>query len=386
MTPRPTLRAAVLAFRMLRRQPVRVLLSTGGLAVAVFLLCAERAVHDAVRDATDRSERDTRLVVFRENRFCPFTSRLPERYADAIGGLDGVSRVVPVQVTVSNCRASLDVVVFRGIRTEDARGPLAARLGAPADELALLASRGDAAIVGRSLAERRGLRVGDRFIAAGITTTIVAIADATEGQDRNTAFVELGFLQLASGGVQGGEVTQFEVEVERPELLGPVAEAIDRRFATDAAPTSTRPAREFTARAARDLVAIAGFAGWLGLGALVAVFALVANAIVLSLEGRVREIAVLRAIGFGAPAIAALIVSEAAALALAGGGLGALACLALLEFGALGLGAEGVYIEFTPSVATALGAVGAAVLTAVAAAAAPAIATTRRTIVEALRA
>ena len=65
MTPRPTLRAAVLAFRMLRRQPVRVLLSTGGLAVAVFLLCAERAVHDAVRDATDRSERDTRLVVFR---------------------------------------------------------------------------------------------------------------------------------------------------------------------------------------------------------------------------------------------------------------------------------------------------------------------------------
>ena len=99
-----------------------------------------------------------------------------------------------------------------------------------------------------------------------------------------------------------------------------------------------------------------------------------------------REIAVLRAIGFGAPAIAALIVSEAAALALAGGGLGALACLALLEFGALGLGAEGVYIEFTPSVATALGAVGAAVLTAVAAAAAPAIATTRRTIVEALRA
>jgi putative ABC transport system permease protein len=371
---------------MLRRQPVRVLLSTGGLAVAVFLLCAERAVHDAVREATGRNERETRLVVFRENRFCPFTSRLPERYADAIAGIDGVARVMPVQVTVSNCRASLDVVVFRGVRTEDAIGPLASRLGAGSEELVLLASRGDAAIVGRTLAERRGLRVGDRFTAAGITTTIVGIVDATEGQDRNTVFVELGFLQRASGGVQGGEVTQFEVEVARPELLGRVAEAIDRRFATDAAPTSTRAAREFTARAARDLVAVAGFAGWLGAGALVAVFALVANAIVLSLEGRVREIAVLRAIGFGAPSIAAMIVSEAAVLALVGGGAGAAACLALLEFGTLGLGAEGVYIEFEPSAATAAGAVGAAVLTAIAAATAPAIATTRRPIVEAIRA
>lgn len=386
MTRGRMLRAAGLALRMLRRQPVRVLLSSGGLAVAVFLLCAERAVHDAVRGATERNERDTRLVVFRENRFCPFTSRLPERYADAIGEIDGVARVVPVQVTVSNCRASLDVVVFRGIRTGDAGGALATRLVATAEELALLASRGDAAIVGRTLAERRGLAIGDRFTAAGITTTIVGIVDATEGQDRNTAFVELGFLQRASGGAQGGDVTQFEVEVERPGLLGPVAEAIDRRFATDAAPTSTRPAKEFTARAARDLVAIAGFAGWLGAGALVAVFALVANAILLSLQGRVREIAILRAIGFGAPAIAALIVSEAAALALVGGGTGALACLALLEFGTLGLGAEGVYIEFTPSIATALGALGAAIATAIAAAAVPAVMATRATIVEAIRA
>ncbi|MEY3022342.1 MAG: hypothetical protein RIS86_1540 [Planctomycetota bacterium] len=385
MTPLP-LRAFMLGLRMLLRQPVRLALSAGGIAVAVFLLCAERSVGDAVRAATDLNERDVRLVVFRENRFCPFTSRLPERYADAIAGIDGVARVVPMQVTVSNCRASLDVVVFRGVRPSDARAALAGRLGAGAALLDALESRDDAALVGRTLAERRGLSVGDRFSAAGITTTVVGIVDAEEGQDRNTAFVPLAFLQRSSGGVQGGDVTQFEVEVDRPERLAAVAEAIDRRFASDAAPTSTRPAKEFTARAARDLVAIADFAGWLGAGALVAVFALVANAIVLSLDGRARELAVLGAIGFRPSLVATLVAGEAVALALVGGGLGAAGCLALLEFGSLGLGAEGIYIEFTPSLATAGGGLLAATATALLAAAGPAALAARRTVVEALRA
>ena len=43
------------------------------------------------------------------------TSRLPQWYADRIERIDGVQAAVPMQVLVSNCRASLDVVTFRGV-------------------------------------------------------------------------------------------------------------------------------------------------------------------------------------------------------------------------------------------------------------------------------
>jgi len=277
------LRSAILSLRMLLRNRMRASLAVAGIAVAVFILCAERAVQGGVREATTINERDTRLVVYRANRFCPFTSHLPERYAGEVASMPGVKSAVPMQIVVSNCQASLDVVVFRGVPAADAERSLAPRLRFVEGSLADFLARDDAALVGSGLAARRGLRTGDRLQSAGITVTIAGIVDAEGPQDRNSCLVHLPFLQAASGGTQGGTVTQLEVEVDDPSKLREVASAIDAYFATDRAPTTTRPEKTFVARAAADLVAIADFAGLLGIGALLAIFALVANAIVLSL-------------------------------------------------------------------------------------------------------
>ena len=379
------LRTAVLALRMLVRHRMRATLAILGIAVAVFLLCAERAMHAGVREATEGNERDTRLIVYRANRFCPFTSRIPERYADEIAAIPGVRSAVPMQIVVSNCRASLDVVVFRGVRAQDAERTLAPRLRFVDGSLAAFLSRGDGALVGSALAERRRLRVGDRFASAGVTVTVAGVVEAEGAQDRNACFVQLPFLQASAGGVQGGEVTQFEVDVDDPRRMEEVARAIDARFASDAAPTSTRAEKAFVARAAEDLVTIARFAGWVGIAALAAVFALVANTIVLSLEGRTREIAVLQAIGYRARLVAFAIVSEGALLALAGSAIGAGAAYLLLALGDLGIGAEGVMVEFRPSLGAALAATAAALAVGIAAGAIPAASAARRSIVEGLR-
>jgi putative ABC transport system permease protein len=379
------LRTAVLALRMLVRHRMRATLAILGIAVAVFLLCAERAMHAGVREATEGNERDTRLIVYRANRFCPFTSRIPERYAEEIAAIPGVRSAVPMQIVVSNCRASLDVVVFRGVRAQDAERTLAPRLRFVDGSLAAFLSRGDGALVGSALAERRRLRVGDRFASAGVTVTVAGVVEAEGAQDRNACFVQLPFLQASAGGVQGGEVTQFEVEVDDPRRMEDVARAIDARFASDAAPTSTRAEKAFVARAAEDLVTIARFAGWVGIAALAAVFALVANTIVLSLEGRTREIAVLQAIGYRARLVAFAIVSEGALLALAGSAIGAGAAYLLLALGDLGIGAEGVMVEFRPSLGAALAATAAALAVGIAAGAIPAASAARRSIVEGLR-
>ena len=51
-------------------------------------------------------------------------------------------------------------------------------------------------------------------------------------------------------------------------------------------------------------------ARWLGIGCLIAVMALVANAIVLSVQSRVSEHAVLQTLGFSGRLVSALIVAE----------------------------------------------------------------------------
>jgi putative ABC transport system permease protein len=376
-------RSAMLSLRMLLRSRVRASLAVAGIAVAVFILCAERAVHTGVTEATAVNERDTRLIVYRANRFCPFTSHLPERYADEVESMPGVKSAVPMQIAVSNCYASLDVVVFRGVPREDAERTIASRLRVVEGSLAEFLARDDAALVGSGLAARRGLSVGDRLQAAGITVTIAGIVDADGPQDRNACLVHLPFLQAASGGVQGGTVTQLEVEVEDPANLHEVASAIDAYFATDRAPTTTRPEKAFVARAAADLVAIADFAGFLG--ALLAIFALVANAIILSLEHRTRELAMLQSIGFTGKALAWGIVVESSALALAGGVIGAGAATLVLAFGRFSLGAEGVLVEFRPSAAIALASVAIALVVGIAAGLVPAISASRKSIIEGLR-
>jgi putative ABC transport system permease protein len=378
-------RSAMLSLRMLLRSHVRASLAIAGIAVAVFILCAERAVHSGVAEATAVNERDTRLVVYRANRFCPFTSQLPERYADDVASMPGVKSAVPMQIVVSNCHASLDVVVFRGVPSADAERVIASRLRFIEGSLDGFLARDDAALVGSGLAARRGLKVGDRLQAAGITVTIAGIVDAEGPQDRNACLVHLPFLQAASGGTQGGTVTQLEVEVDDPARLLEIASAIDAYFATDRAQTTTRPEKAFVARAAADLVAIADFAGLLGIGALLAIFALVANAIVLSLEHRARELAMLQSIGFTGKALAWGVVVESSAHALAGGILGAGAATLVLALGRFSLGAEGVLVEFRPSAGIALASVALALVVGVAAGLVPAVSAARRTIIEGLR-
>jgi putative ABC transport system permease protein len=218
-----------------------------------------------------------------------------------------------------------------------------------------------------------------------VTVTVAGIADADGPQDRNACYVQLPFLQSALGGMIGGEVTQFEVEVSDPSELQAVAAAIDRRFANDRAPTSTRSERAFAARAAEDIVTISRFAGLLAYGALAAIFALVANAIVLSLEGRAREFAILQSIGFRAPSIAWMILVEAAGLSLCGALIGAGTAQLVLTFGHFGLGAEGVLVEFRPSLAGLTTSMLASLLVGVAAGFVPAILASRRGIAEGTR-
>jgi putative ABC transport system permease protein len=384
--PRRFARLFPFVARQLLRRPARLLLTGLGIAVAAALLVGVASIDRGVRRATETTAGETRLVVYRANRFCPFTSRLPQFYRNRIASIEGVAAVTPVRIVVTNCRASLDVVTFRAVPPEDLerlfRGEIRLREGS----LEEWRRRGDAALVGAPLAARRGIRVGDRFSAAGITVTVAGILESEEAQERNALFVPLGFLQEAvERGGTGGVVTQFTVDVADPSRLGEVAAAIDREFLHDLAPTSTKPETAFAASAARDIVQLAGFARWLAFGALVLLFGLVANAIALALAERSREIAILETLGFRPSMVTAMVVAEGALLGLAGGAVGALAAWALLSRARLAVATEGIQIEFSTEISVALVALAASAATGALASLVPSILAARRPIAASLR-
>ena len=98
------------------------------------------------------------------------------------------------------------------------------------------------------------------------------------------------------------------------------------------------------------------FAGWLGIGSLVAVFALVGNGLSLSVQGRVRDFAVMQTLGYSESLIARLIIVESLGISMLGGITGAGIAYLVSWFGKFTFSVEGLSVVITASpVTVALG-------------------------------
>ncbi len=374
---------AALALKQVWRHRLRSILTIAGVAAGMFLFTAVETMQNSLRVATESTAGDTTLVVYRENRFCPATSRLPEHYLPEIRKIEGVSEVIPIQVTVNNCGASLDVIAFRGVPPGDLirYNP---ELEVVDGSFEAWEARRDGALVGAHFAARRGLRPGDQFEAVGVRVYVAGIVRSPLAQDNNVAYVHLPFLQQASK-IGLGLVTQFNVRVDSSGQLEPVAAKIDALFQSDSAPTDTRPEKAFFAQTAKDMIEMISFTRWLGLGAVIAVLALVANALLLVARGRVQENAVLQTLGFSQPAIGFLVLWEGALLGLFGGLAGSLPATAFFHWKRYTLGNEGLTLALTPSLQVTLAGLAIAVLLGLLASIWPAVTAARKPIVTSLR-
>lgn len=337
-----------IAFKYVVRNRTRSILTVFGVATGMFLFGTIETMQDSLKNATEITANDTTLVVYRENRYCPSTSRLPEYYKDEIKKIKGVESVIPVQIVVNNCGTSLDVVVFRGIPAD--------RINAISKNIEVLngsvnewLTREDGALIGANLAQRRRLDVGDSFDAAGVTVVVSGIIRSAESsQDDNVAYVHLPFLQQASR-VGLGTVTQFLVKVSDSSLLNSVSRQIDNRFKTESEPTDTTPEKAFFASTAKELIELIGFSRWIGIASVFAVIGLIANTILIAVRSKISEHAILKTIGYSQLSISWLIISEAIILSVVGGIAGIAGASIFLHLQKITIGNEGLALAFIPS-------------------------------------
>ncbi len=360
-----------LPLRHLRRRPARTVLTALGVAAAIFLFVSVESLGLGLQRALSSGDAARTLVVYRENRYCPQTSFLPERYAGRVAEIDGVESVLPVKVHLSDCRASLDVVAFQGAPVDTLLRTRPIEL--VAGDLDRFRREPDAALVGRAFANRRGLAPGDRFRFGEITVDVAGIFASDDPVDEGLLLTHLEFLQRAAGVDRLGTVTQLEVKLADAGDGRRVAEEIDRMFATAEAPTSTRPRLEFLEGATAELAELLRFARAFGRICVLVVVVLIANTVLLSVQERGREFGVHLTLGYRGAHLVAMVTVETLLLTLAGAAVGVAAAVVVVSTSHAALAVEGVSVGFALSAGEVARAVGIAVVAAVAAAAVPAL-------------
>lgn len=369
--------------KTLWRHRTRTILTVTGTAVAMFVFCFVGAVQEGLYRLTTGSDADRVLIVFQENRFCPATSKLPEDYSRKIRELPGVRDVMPIQVWTNNCRASLDIIVFNGADPAQIQKLRPIRL--QSGDWQQFQSQRDAAVVGRNIASRRGLNVGDQFTIGGMSVRIAGIFQSTVPSEENLIYTSLAFLQYSRELGGAGLVTQHEVLLTDDADPDRVAATIDSTLRSGPVATKTRRKGAFQTSTLSDLVDLIGFAHWLGYSCVGLVLALGATNTLMSVQDRIKEYAVLQTIGVRPLTTLRLVLTESTLLCFIGGLFGTILAMLVLGVGGFAIGAEGATIAFRPSLTLASSSVSVSLIVGVIAGLAPAVQAATVPIVHALK-
>jgi putative ABC transport system permease protein len=197
---------------------------------------------------------------------------------------------------------------------------------APEDQKQAFIRERTACMVGRPLAEKLVLHLGDRVLIKGdlfpvnLELTVRAIYDAPENNE--VLYFHRKYLEEALGGARQGQVGMFTILADSAEAVPRIAKAIDDEFLNSPIQTKTESERAF----ALSFVAFLGNVKMILLsicGAVTFTILLVsANTIAMSVRERVREVGVLKTLGYTRGIILSIILGEAVSISLLGGALG----------------------------------------------------------------
>lgn len=373
-----------LVAKNLRRRPARTALTIFGTASAFMLFVLVESLSAGLDQAMSGSEAARTLIVYRQNRYCPQTSFLPEFYTPRIEKIPGVVSVLPVKVFLNNCRASLDLIAFHGVpaaRVQELR-----KLDVKDGDVDTFKRDPSSALVGRAFADRKHVAVGDEFRFGKINVKVAGIFSSPEPVEEGVVLTHLEYLQRSGPVAKVGTVTQFEVKIDDASKAKAIARQIDDLFASADSPTDTRPKLLFLENATRDLREILRFGRILGSCCVLVVLVLVGNTVVMSVQERTKEFGVFMTIGYKGRDLTVLVLAEALFTAVVGAVIGLVFVLIAIRFAHLTIASEGVSVGFSTSAGLVMRGILTAVAAGLIAGIFPAAATARRDIVLSLRA
>jgi len=244
-------------------------------------------------------------------------------------------------------------------------------------------------VIGRDLAKTFNFKVGDKLHIIGdiypgdFEFTIRGIFDSPRASD--VMYLNKEYVDQSLPERRRGSVGMFDILIDKADNSSRIAEGVDAAFRNSTAQTKTESEQAFLVGFLSLLGNVKVFLLAISAAVMFTILLVSANTMAMSVRERVREVGVLKTLGFTPGTILWLILGEACAISVAGGMIGYLISTGLMK----GV-ANSPFGGFLPSLnvfdaGVALVCVGAAAGIGLLSSLVPALSASRVSIVEALR-
>jgi len=333
----------------LKRKKLRTTLTLLSIMVAFVLFALLSALKLALVGGVELADANRLLVMHRVS----FLQLLPQSYLGRMARIPGVSAVS-------------HQTWFGGIY-QDSKNPLATfpvdpelylamtpEISLPEDQKQAWLKTRTGAIIGRSLAERYGWKIGDRVpLKSPIWPSksggawefdIVGIYDGTKKTADTTGFIFRYdyFDEARSYGT--GQVGWYQVRVDDPKRATQIAAAIDAEFENSPAETKAQTEGAMFQGFASQLGNIAKIVAAILSAVFFTILLVAGNTMAQSVRERTQELGVLKAVGFSNGLVLGVVLGESLIITVLGGLIG-------LSFGWLmvtGIGQAGSIKQYLP--------------------------------------
>ncbi len=385
-----------LVFKNALRNRRRSVLTVGSIGVSLCLLGVMMALYRVMFLAGPQTPAQAKRAVVHHR--VSITQPLPMSYEQQIAAVHGVAGITTWQWFGGRYKDDRDQRNFFAQFAVDpgAIPTVLPEVSMPQDEMKAFQTERTACIVGRSLADKFGWKVGDRITILGdifpvdLEFKIAGIFTNPDNEDVlffNREYLRQALIAKNTGQSLGMADTSgaYLLIADSPADVSGISQAIDKMYDNSPAPTKTESEQAFALSFASMLGNLKLFLAAIACAITFTILLVCANTISMSVRERVREVGILKTLGYTRGTILGLILGEAAVISLIGGAVGLLLasglCMLVRQGPAFIAGIK--TLALTPDVIGVSLAV--AVFIGVASSFAPAWNASRTTILDALR-
>lgn len=314
--------------RNLMRKKVRTLMLLAVVALAFMLFTILGAVRQGIDGSIAIAGADRLVTVSAASG----NRGMPSHYASVISGTDGVASIAMATHLSAFYQEPKNDFRVAGINPEDFLRTYPELL-VPPDQLKDFLAERRGALVGKTLAQRMGWKVGDDIPIQSMSDVnvngsnvwnvqIKAIYDTTAGGISTSAMaVHYDFLNESR--VMLKDTVDYVVSrVADPSRLNDVAAAIDARLAGSSPPTRTTQERADAVNEIKQIGDLGAIMMQISAAVFFSMLLVTVGVTIQSVRERTTEISVMRVFGFHRSRIVSMIVGESVLITLIGGVVG----------------------------------------------------------------
>ncbi|MDQ2710683.1 MAG: FtsX-like permease family protein [Acidobacteriota bacterium] len=335
-----------LAFKNTLRNPRRSLLTISSIAVSLCLLGVLVSMYHALFFGEQSPGGALRLVV---RHRVSLAQPIPFAYEAKISKVPGVK-----QVSVWNwfggtykdnrsqknffARLGVEPKAFLEIRTQ---------MKMPDEQRRAFLTDRTGCVISQDLAEKLDLKIGSRVTLIGdiypVTLDLKVVGIFDDPDASQTLFFNYEYLRDALPVARRNYISVVAVLADSPEDVPRIAKAVDTMFENSSPPTKTESEQQFALSFVSFLGNIKLFLLSICAAVTFTILLVSGNTMAMSVRERIKEVGVLKTLGFTNGLILGMIVGEAVCIALIGGAIGLI--LAAFLTSAVGKAGQGMLMQ-----------------------------------------